>query len=517
MEEHSDGFIVYVHTKGHTSPCPHCGKPSRSVHDHRYRKLQSTEFLGRNVQLVLRVRHFRCRNPECACHTFSEPLKMAGPYSRMSYEVAERVWYESLNQSARLACESLSRQHIHVSKSTCIRRAKAFGNKNPEGIVTSGYVGIDDLAYRKRFRYMCGIVDHYTRKPLALFDSRYGNEIAEWLKAHSEIRLVTRDGSKAYESIIRKALPDIPQVSDRFHLIKNLRETMVGSIKKRMEKSDAPQPYPYPTEQEAIEYIRKAVYSMGEAAHRTRVKDYFTVREKHDAGMRIDEISRETGLCPTKIYRLQKIRLDKLLNKDQKACLRHAGELARHISAKCITPGTLVKKMDGKLKSSLVCRCVRELVKKYKELRQQVKEKNAKKEVLGTKVKKKEIWDYILTGETECKKLQELHKWHPQVKGTIDLCISFINTLFDRKDCMSLEEWIEETEKHEDEDLKSYAKHIKSDKEAVQMACTTNYSNGIMEGTVNKIKEIKRTMFNRAGVELLRAKVLYANYGNVFT
>ena len=171
--------------------------------------------------------------------------------------------------------------------------------------------------------------------------------------------------------------------------------------------------------------------------------------------------------------------------------------------------------MDGKLKSSLVCRCVRELVKKYKELRQQVKEKNARKEVLGTKVKKKEIWDYILTGETECKKLQELHKWHPQVKGTIDLCISFINTLFNRKDCMSLEKWIEETEKHEDEDLKSYAKHIKSDKEAVQMACTTNYSNGIMEGTVDKIKEIKRTMFNRAGVELLRAKVLYANYGNV--
>lgn len=301
MEEHSDGFIVYAQTKGRTSPCPHCGKPSKSVHDHRYRKLQSTEFLGRNVQLVLRIRHFRCRNPECACHTFSEPLKMAGPYSRMSYEVAERVRYESLNQSARLACESLSRQHIHVSKSTCIRRAKAFGNKNPERIVTSGYVGIDDLAYRKRFRYMCGIVDHYTRKPLALFDSRYGDEIVEWLKAHSEIRLVTRDGSKAYESIIRKALPDIPQVSDQFHLIKNLRETMVGSIKKRMEKPEAQQPYPYPTEQEAIEYIRKAVYSMGEAAHRTRVKDYFTVREKRDAGMRIDEISRETGLCPTKI------------------------------------------------------------------------------------------------------------------------------------------------------------------------------------------------------------------------
>ena len=82
---------------------------------------------------------------------------------------------------------------------------------------------------------------------------------------------------------------------------------------------------------------------------------------------------------------------------------------------------------------------------------------------------------------------------------------------------MTLAEWIEEAKKEEDEDLKSYTEYIKNDKAAVQMACTTNYSNGVMEGTVNKIKEIKRTMFNRAGIELLRAKVVYANYGNVFT
>ena len=76
---------------------------------------------------------------------------------------------------------------------------------------------------------------------------------------------------------------------------------------------------------------------------------------------------------------------------------------------------------------------------------------------------------------------------------------------------------IEKAQKEEDEDLKSFTEYIKKDKAAVQMACTTNYSNGVMEGTVNKIKEIKRTMFNRAGIELLRAKVIYANYGNVFT
>ena len=208
-----------------------------------------------NVSLVLRIRHFRCKNPECGCHAFSEPLKIAGAYSRMTYEVEKRVLQESLNQSARLASESLSRQHIQVGKSTCIRRARNLGKKNPEGIKTSGYVGIDDLAYRKRHRYMCGIVDHYTGKPLALFDTRYSDEIVEWLKSHPEIRLVTRDGSMSYASIIRKALPDVPQVSDRFHLIKNLREKTVESIRKRLEKSEKPQPYPYPSEEEAYNAI----------------------------------------------------------------------------------------------------------------------------------------------------------------------------------------------------------------------------------------------------------------------
>ena len=80
---------------------------------------------------------------------------------------------------------------------------------------------------------------------------------------------------------------------------------------------------------------------------------------------------------------------------------------------------------------------------------------------------------------------------------------------------MKLDEWIDLAEKAQSKEMKSFAQYIKSDKKAIEMACLTNYSNGMMEGTVNKIKEIKRTMFNRAGIELLRAKVIYANYGKV--
>ena len=515
MVEASHGFILHGYTTNRISRCPHCGRPSKSVHDYRYRKLQCTEFMCRNVSLVLRIRHFRCRNPECSCHTFSERLKIAGASSRMTHEVEERVLQESLNQSARLACDSLSRQHIQTCKSTCIRRARNLGHKNPEEILTSGYVGIDDLAYRKRYRYMCGIVDHYTRKPLALFDTRYGEEIVEWLKEHPEICLVTRDGSMSYASIIRKALPDVPQVSDRFHLIANLRKTTVESIRKRLEKSEAPLPYPYPSEEEAYNAISQAIYGMGEAPHRAKVRDYFTVRHMRDAGMRIEDISKETGMTSRKIYRLQNTRMDRLLNKDQKECLRHARDLSRIVSSGIITPSTLAKRMEGKLKSNLVHRCVHTLVEKYKELRKKVKEKNSENKDRKAKVRKKDIWDYILNGKTECARLIELKESNLEVQDTMNLCIGFIKTLFGKEGAMTLDEWIEAAEK--DNDIHPFVESVKNDKDAVQMACTTNYSNGVMEGTVNKIKEIKRTMFNRAEIELLRAKVIYANYGNVFT
>lgn len=81
-------------------------------------------------------------------------------------------------------------QHIQISQSSLIRTLRLMGSFNPE-VRTSGYVGLYDFAKRKGHKYMCVIVNHYTRMPLAVFDPRYGQEITEWLKAHSEIKVVT--------------------------------------------------------------------------------------------------------------------------------------------------------------------------------------------------------------------------------------------------------------------------------------------------------------------------------------
>ena len=43
---------------------------------------------------------------------------------------------------------------------------------------------------------------------------------------------------------------------------------------------------------------------------------------------------------------------------------------------------------------------------------------------------------------------------------------------------------------------------------AVEAAVTERWSNGPVEGQVNRLKTIKRQMYGRAGVELLRARLI---------
>jgi transposase len=42
----------------------------------------------------------------------------------------------------------------------------------------------------------------------------------------------------------------------------------------------------------------------------------------------------------------------------------------------------------------------------------------------------------------------------------------------------------------------------------VEAAVTEKWSNGVVEGQVNRLKTLKRQMYGRAGVELLRARLI---------
>jgi transposase len=55
--------------------------------------------------------------------------------------------------------------------------------------------------------------------------------------------------------------------------------------------------------------------------------------------------------------------------------------------------------------------------------------------------------------------------------------------------------------------LAQFASTLRRDLKAVELSITTPWSNGPIEGHINRLKAIKRQMYGRAGIELLRARV----------
>ena len=54
----------------------------------------------------------------------------------------------------------------------------------------------------------------------------------------------------------------------------------------------------------------------------------------------------------------------------------------------------------------------------------------------------------------------------------------------------------------------NFAGRLRQDILAVEAAVTEQWSNGVVEGQVNRLKTLKRQMYGRAGVELIRARMI---------
>jgi transposase len=91
--------------------------------------------------------------------------------------------------------------------------------------------------------------------------------------------------------------------------------------------------------------------------------------------------------------------------------------------------------------------------------------------------------------------------------AALDLAAAFAD-LIRKKSTETLSEWLARGEASSDPDLRRFAEGIRRDEASVLAAVTERWSNGPVEGHVNRLKTIKRQMYGRAGFVLLRARVL---------
>jgi transposase len=91
-----------------------------------------------------------------------------------------------------------------------------------------GVIGIDDFALRRRHRYATIIIDAETGQRVDVLPDREAATVEAWLRGKKKVEVVCRDGSATYAEAIRRALPHAVQVSDRWHLWRNLCDKVLA-------------------------------------------------------------------------------------------------------------------------------------------------------------------------------------------------------------------------------------------------------------------------------------------------
>lgn len=513
ISEDACSLKVFLHTPGRGASCPSCGHFSHRLHSYYSRHIEDLEVYNHALELVIKVGKYYCDNVSCPQKIFCEPLSfLARRYGRRSHLVEERIRAVSLELTSRKASSLLRLLHVTASASSCLRILQQCGQYNPTQS-KSIYVGIDDFAYKKGQKYMGVVVDQMTHEPIALLEDRTGEALDNWLYQNPQLQYITRDRGRCFIESINRVIPGVTQICDRFHLIKNMTDTMVPEIEKMIRQTKQRLKYEYPDRDTASSLILQDIFNMGDARHREKLKIYRESLNLKMQGMTIEQAAAQLGRKSRYIYRIiHNRRMGTYLNQQQKTALKHVSELATIISAGCITRKILAQKMGNKISSALIGRITLSLRRMYQQKRREVKEHNERIES-GSKIQRvsqNQIRQYILKGRSDNPKLAELYKSSPQIREILGICKNFRDIINGDTYDKDIRKWIREAKATPNRALTNFAYGIEKDWEAVQAAIDIPFSNGLLEGTVNKIKAVKRQMYNRAGIKLLRAKFLYS-------
>ncbi len=116
--------------------------------------------------------------------------------------------------------------------------------------------------------------------------------------------------------------------------------------------------------------------------------------------------------------------------------------------------------------------------------------------------------------------LSDLEKAEQEELNAIRQASSTANTVYEfvqdfmsmlrRREGERLDTWLENVRKNQICELQKMVRSIERDKAAVLAGLTLPHSNGVVEGSVNKLKFLKRIGFGRASFALLRQRVLHA-------
>jgi transposase len=140
------GLVIDIKASQPTSCCPLCAHPSDSLKTHYRRVLQDAPCAGRQVQLVLTVRKFNCRNSYCPRKVFTERLPtFVEPWARMTIRCCQQITSIGLATCGKGGARLADRLGMPTTRPTILRRIMDLPDVSAGSVV---YLGIDDFADR---------------------------------------------------------------------------------------------------------------------------------------------------------------------------------------------------------------------------------------------------------------------------------------------------------------------------------------------------------------------------------
>lgn len=213
---------AYKRTK--TALCPGCGGRSSSVHSYYYRSPADLPVSEQRARLCLRVRRFRCRNLACSRRTFAEPFPdLLVPFAQRT----ERFKRAQCAVAAKVGGEAgtvlLDSLHMPSSPATLLRLTRRIALPEYD---TPRVLGVDDWSFRRGKTFGTILVDLEKRRVVDLLPDRSSDTLRSWLEQRPGIEIISRDRSSEYAAAASQAAPQAVQVTDRWHLLKNLGDVV---------------------------------------------------------------------------------------------------------------------------------------------------------------------------------------------------------------------------------------------------------------------------------------------------
>ena len=362
------------------------------------------------------------------------------------------------------------------------------------------------------------MIDIDTHRIIDLLPSREIRDVAEWLSSFPNLEIVSRDGSVSYNSAVKQANADIIQISDRFHLLKGLTDAARTVITSLVAANiGIPVSASHYEGKETADYWEK---ECGKEDFPTREHTVNCEKKKRviekvlqltKQGWTRTRIAEETGISYTTVKRYQSPDFNPVHGKyntikDSKI-KPYAEQIKRMLKERCtfrqIEEALKQEGYDG-ASSTIRMYTTRE--------RKLLKEAKGDSGESMEKIERKWLISLLYKPVGKVKKisqeqLDKVIERYPLIGAVHGIVKTFKNTLFSRKPD-ELEKWMSEAERLGLEQINSFVKGLRRDIDAVKRAIELDYNNGLAEGSVNKLKVVKRIMYGRNSFELLKGKLL---------